>query len=258
MSSVIEPQFGLNAAGAANPGLRIRFRPAALPRVATVLIGPSGLYQDGLISILEENGYLAVDALGSVEEFDPDSQPELILLTEFAWSEEMREAIPQLRRMAPKARIAILAEPSDGTMLRSLLDLGVQACLGYLTQPETLIKSLNVIMSGNIVMPMEVVPYLGRTVPRAPAPRLLAPPAVAAPAPGTSETLTGREVEILSCLAGGLSNKLIARRLAIAEATVKIHVKSILRKTGLQNRTQAAIWTHQHGITPAVPCAARE
>ncbi|MFE1601571.1 LuxR C-terminal-related transcriptional regulator [Methylobacterium sp. ID0610] len=230
--------------------MRIRLRSAQHPSVATVLIGQNGLYLDGLTSILEENGYLVVDSIGSIAEFDPSLEPELILLSEWGWDESPREVIPRLRGLAPRARIAILAEPSDATTLREWLAMGVRACLDVLTQPEALVKSLNVVMQGNIVMPMGVVPHLGRSCVASPSHR---PPA-APDAPrglAANETLTDREVEILAYLAAGLSNKLIARRLSIAEATVKIHVKSILRKTGLQNRTQAAIWTHRHGIAPA-------
>jgi two-component system nitrate/nitrite response regulator NarL len=51
-----------------------------------------------------------------------------------------------------------------------------------------------------------------------------------------------REQDILRCLAAGHSNKCIARKLLITESTVKAHVRSILRKLGAENRTQAAIW----------------
>jgi len=51
-----------------------------------------------------------------------------------------------------------------------------------------------------------------------------------------------RELEILACLVSGHPNKIISRQLEISEATVKVHVKAILRKIGVQNRTQAAIW----------------
>ena len=54
--------------------------------------------------------------------------------------------------------------------------------------------------------------------------------------------LSDREAEILQCLVNGASNKAIARDLKIAEATVKVHLKGLLRKMRLQNRTQAAIW----------------
>ena len=56
-----------------------------------------------------------------------------------------------------------------------------------------------------------------------------------------------REWEILRCLASGSSNKAIARELSIAETTVKVHIKSLLRKLGVSNRTQAAIWALNHG-----------
>lgn len=54
--------------------------------------------------------------------------------------------------------------------------------------------------------------------------------------------LSDRETEILQYLVEGCANKLIARRLDIAEATVKVHVKGLLRKINVSNRTQAAIW----------------
>ena len=54
--------------------------------------------------------------------------------------------------------------------------------------------------------------------------------------------LSAREKCILRCLLDGDANKVIARKFDIAEATVKVHVKAILRKIRVQNRTQAAIW----------------
>jgi two-component system, NarL family, nitrate/nitrite response regulator NarL len=60
--------------------------------------------------------------------------------------------------------------------------------------------------------------------------------------------LTSREMEVLRRLARGNCNKLIARDLGIAEATVKVHVKSLLRKLRLLNRTQAAVWAVNNGF----------
>jgi two-component system nitrate/nitrite response regulator NarL len=59
--------------------------------------------------------------------------------------------------------------------------------------------------------------------------------------------LSPREKSIMHCLIEGDSNKSIARKIDIAEATVKVHVKAILRKIRVQNRTQAAIWGMNHG-----------
>ncbi|TIV05318.1 MAG: hypothetical protein E5W02_28205, partial [Mesorhizobium sp.] len=64
--------------------------------------------------------------------------------------------------------------------------------------------------------------------------------------------LSNREKSILSCLIEGESNKTIARKIDIAEATVKVHVKAILRKIRVRNRTQAAVWAMNHGVlTPS-------
>ena len=54
--------------------------------------------------------------------------------------------------------------------------------------------------------------------------------------------LTRRELQILKSIAEGLSNKLIARRLDIAESTVKVHVKHLLKKLGFRSRVEAAVW----------------
>ncbi len=64
--------------------------------------------------------------------------------------------------------------------------------------------------------------------------------------PKVAHHLTGREFAILQCIVRGDSNKHIARHLDIAEATVKVHVKGILRKFSVRNRTQAAIWAMSH------------
>jgi two-component system nitrate/nitrite response regulator NarL len=59
-------------------------------------------------------------------------------------------------------------------------------------------------------------------------------------------SLSRRELSILRTLTEGASNKIIARKLVITESTVKVHMKAILRKLRLQNRTQAAIWARTH------------
>ena len=59
-------------------------------------------------------------------------------------------------------------------------------------------------------------------------------------------SLSRRETLILRMLMQGASNKVIARNLVITESTVKVHMKAILRKLRLQNRTQAAIWARNN------------
>lgn len=64
------------------------------------------------------------------------------------------------------------------------------------------------------------------------------------------EKLSPRETVILQSLMGGEANKVIARKLEITEAMIKVHVKSILRKIGAANRTQAAMWANEN-LRPA-------
>jgi two-component system, NarL family, nitrate/nitrite response regulator NarL len=71
------------------------------------------------------------------------------------------------------------------------------------------------------------------------------PPCSEAPSQAVYKTrvpLSQRENEILNCLKDGSPNKVIARKLDVAEATVKVHIKSLLRKIEVGNRTQAAVW----------------
>jgi two-component system, NarL family, nitrate/nitrite response regulator NarL len=65
--------------------------------------------------------------------------------------------------------------------------------------------------------------------------------------------LTSRETQILRCLTRGASNKIIARELGCSEATVKVHVKGILRKVKAANRTQAAMWAQEHMASALSP-----
>ena len=60
--------------------------------------------------------------------------------------------------------------------------------------------------------------------------------------------LTDRELGVLRCVAGGQSNKVIARNLSITEGTVKVHVKHLLKKLGFRSRVEAAVWASEHGL----------
>jgi DNA-binding NarL/FixJ family response regulator len=66
--------------------------------------------------------------------------------------------------------------------------------------------------------------------------------------PGPLGALSEREREVLVLLGEGVPNKLIARRLEIAEKTVKSHLTRIFREIGVSDRTQAALWVERHGV----------
>jgi DNA-binding NarL/FixJ family response regulator len=64
--------------------------------------------------------------------------------------------------------------------------------------------------------------------------------------PGRAGPLSAREEEVLRLVADGLANKLIARRLAISERTVKAHLTNVFARLGVTDRTQAALWAREH------------
>ena len=68
---------------------------------------------------------------------------------------------------------------------------------------------------------------------------------IGGPAPAPVD-LTAREVEVLTCLAAGMSNKQVARTLSISIRTVGVHVSNLLRKTRSASRTEAALWAVRH------------
>lgn len=67
---------------------------------------------------------------------------------------------------------------------------------------------------------------------------------------GLTELLTERELEVVTALADGLSNKQIAARLGVGENTIKWHMGNMLDKTGASDRTQLALWAYQRGLNP--------
>jgi DNA-binding NarL/FixJ family response regulator len=61
--------------------------------------------------------------------------------------------------------------------------------------------------------------------------------------------LSDREREVLRCVAAGMPNKLIARELGISEKTVNTHLTHVVHQIGVTDRTQAALWAREHGLT---------
>ena len=111
---------------------------------------------------------------------------------------------------------------------------------------EALIKALELVMLGETFIASALALSLWDEASRQrqarPDGAVVVDPAAAA----IAGKLSGRETQILSHLTLGASNKHIARELGVAEATVKVHVKAILRKVKAANRTQAAMWAQQH------------
>lgn len=215
----------------------------AIKTVKAMLVSGSRLFREGMKQLLAESRYRieaeAANAQEAVERLQTVARNvELVLVDVVAMRKDVVEQICDLRRAAPKARLVIL---SDDAAILKLAQLPGPAIDGYLlkdTSPDALLQILNLTMLGEKVLPTSLVQMLieGR----------LELDGLAASV--TSVGISDREIEILRYLVDGASNKTIGNRLEIAESTVKVHMKTILRKIRMKNRTQAAIWAVEHGI----------
>jgi DNA-binding NarL/FixJ family response regulator len=145
-----------------------------------------------------------------------------------------------VRKRAPETNVVILTSFSDRDRIVDALDAGA---VGYLlkdAEPEELLRGIRAAARGESPLaPKAAAELIAGRRPDAGEPSLR--PASAA------VDLTAREREILSLLAEGRSNKVIARRLDIAEQTVKNHLSRIFQTLGVTDRTQAALWAQRHG-----------
>jgi two-component system NarL family response regulator len=138
------------------------------------------------------------------------------------------EAITAIRKEFPEARLIVLTTYDGDEDIYRSLQAGAQ---GYLLKDmffEELEDAIRKVHGGSRRIPAQVAERLAERM-------------------GSSD-LTGREIEVLEQIVAGHSNKAIANRLNISEATVKSHINSILSKLGVSDRTQAATTALQRGL----------
>jgi two-component system NarL family response regulator len=138
------------------------------------------------------------------------------------------EAAAAIRREHPRARLIALTTYGGDEDIRRALHAGVQAYLMKDILHDELLKAIRAVYDGQTYLPATVAAALAAQMPR--------------------PDLSSREVQVLELIVAGLANKQIAYALNIAEYTVKNHVKNILDKLGVQDRTQAATVAIQRGI----------
>jgi two-component system nitrate/nitrite response regulator NarL len=154
------------------------------------------------------------------------------------------------KRQHPAGRVAVLADHYQPSEIVSAFRAGANAYFPKVAACDALIKYLELVMLGETIVPPMVLPIiLDFEVDdmRETTTRDIGRDLVLIEAEGHRSQLSTREKCILRCLVEGDSNKVIARKVDIAEATVKVHVKAILRKIRVHNRTQAAIWAMNNG-----------
>ena len=162
-------------------------------------------------------------------------RPDLILLDLNMRGLSGMETLKALKAADLDARVIILTVSDSEEDVVAALRLGADGYLLKDMEPEEVLYSLKAAAQGRIALGERVAAILADTLRHETQPR-----------PIDSIKLTEREREILSLIAAGCSNKLIARKLKITEGTVKVHVKHLLRKLDLASRVEAAVWAVKH------------
>ena len=201
----------------------------------TILIEPNRLFRDGLKHLLNGTRFEVGAEFNTVDlaltAAETAETPDLVISGQAVTDEADLRA---LREAFPTARIVVLADDLSVDVLRAAMGGGADGFLSKSVSPEALIQSLQLVMLGEKVFPTNLAAMLLDII--------------AAPR-HSLRGLSPREQEILQALVTGASNKMIAYKLGITEATVKVHLKTLLRKIDVNNRTQAAIWAMNNGFT---------
>lgn len=209
--------------------------------VGVLLVGRNGIVREGLSRILLDNGFQVLQSVGTLHElsYAAGENVELIVVDPIAWTAEGAE-IASTKASFPQARIIALMDKFDFNGVVAALRAGAHGLLLTDISCAGLVQSLQLATKGERILPSQLADMLSSFV----------ADVQWQPDESVQRTnLSTREIEILRCLIMGCPNTLIAKRLGITEAAVKVHVKAVLRKIPVKNRTQAAIWAIKRGIT---------
>lgn len=209
--------------------------------IRLMVVDDHTLFRRGMVALLASHPCLSVvgeagDA-GEAVRKAAALHPDVILLDNHLPGVTGIQVLPGLREAAPQARVLLLTVSEDAQDLQAALSGGAQGYLLKTMEGDQLVEAIQRAVRGEAVISPEMTGKLMAAFQGAGAPQQ---PGAAGPADASQ--LSPREREVLEQIAQGASNKEIARSLAIAETTVKIHVQHILRKLGLTSRVQAAVY----------------
>lgn len=221
-----------------------------------VILGRYSLMREGVSRVLEAEGFrVQVSEPGAGHLRIRTRAPRLLFLIVHSGDDfsGVVAEIELVKQHYPEANVAVVAEHYGLNEPSLAFEAGAVGYLVNAVSCNAFVKSIELLMLGEAIFPPSFhSPALTLKIPR----RARADAAFVQederPSAGMSHeseavpALSPRETAILRCLIEGDSNKFIARKIEITEATVKAHVKAILRKIRVQNRTQAAIWGMNH------------
>ncbi|MCU0933178.1 MAG: two-component system response regulator NarL [Thiobacillaceae bacterium] len=209
------------------------------PLLSVVTVDDHPLFRRGLIQLLGTipgfnlvgEASCGVDGLAMVRKCKPD----LLLLDLNMKDMSGLEVLKAVKTSSPDTRVVMITVSDQAEDLVSALRIGADGYLLKDMEPEQMVESLRAAASGKVIISDALTHVMAAALRDQNRPET----------PQEAD-LTEQEIRILERIATGMSNKVIGKELDIAEGTVKVHVKHILRKLSLRSRVEAAVWAVAH------------
>ena len=209
--------------------------------ISVLIADDHTVVRKGLRSLLSGEKY-GIDVIGEAKNGQEAVQkaeelnPDVILMDLVMPIKTGIEAIKEIKKNQPDARILVLTSFADDENVAGAIEAGAYGFLLKDTSPDELVETIHSVFKDKLTIPQEYTQIL------------LAKKEIKQEKDSTSEILTPREIDVLKCVAQGMSNKQIAQTLFISTTTVRSHVSSVIRKLNLENRTQLAIYAKDHEL----------
>ena len=198
------------------------------------------LFRDGIISLLEAAGFEVVAQVGDGQSAVSEAlrlKPELVLLDITMPQVTGLEALHHIKKSLPETNVVMLTVSDDDADLLEAVKSGANGYLLKSLTADEFLDMLNGLQRGEAAMTRQTTA------------RLLKGLTQSASQPfEAAGRLTPREIELLRLVADGMSNRAIAQALSVSPNTVKYHMKNILQKLNVQNRTEAVSYAIGAGL----------
>lgn len=207
------------------------------------LVSLNDISREGLRRILTSDGFnVKLSTAVTEEALEANFDGEVFFLLDLPTGQMRLEAVRKIKSTYSKAKLAVLVPDFQMAEMVELFDVGVDGYIVQSANSAPLLAAFHLVALGKKALPWELAEVIaGNNFERL-------QPCKDATFEMETARLSARERDVLSCLMEGYSNKVIARELDVCEATVKVHVKAILRKLDVNNRTQAALWASSRGF----------